>query len=107
MNKTSSPAAPKLNELEAAILAAHYTRDPNSRLGWYANGPGVPCFPSNLEVEVHHDRIRVFRKVLFGEAYTRRTFWDTVTVAVFVTVEEFIAACPTKSEGGVGPNVWD
>ncbi len=106
MNATL-PSAPKLNELEAAILAAGYVRDPNSALGWYTGGPFVPCFPSNLSVEVHHDRIRVFRKVFFGESYSRRSFWDTVTVAVFDSVESFIAACPERSQGGCGPNVWD
>lgn len=74
-------------------------------------GPGVPCFPAGHRVKVTDDRIRVYTGKLFGEAYTKRSWWDQVTVAVFDSVESYLGACPTKSEGGIGPNeetnVWD
>lgn len=89
-----------MNALETAINKAGYVRG-NDPFEWYAGGPGVPEFPSGHNVQVHNDRIRVYTVKLFGTPYTKRTWWDQHTVAVFLTVEEFLAACPEKSSGGV------
>lgn len=77
----------------------------------YPGGPGLPAYPPGHYVQAEEDRIRVYTRHLFGEPYTKRTWHDEVTVAVFLSVEEFFAACPVKSEPGSGPNdvtnVWD
>jgi hypothetical protein len=62
-------------------------------------GPGIPEPAHGCEVQVLHDRIRVFTCEFFGEAYSRCSFIDTVTVAVFDTAEAFFAWC--RAEGTV------
>lgn len=44
-----------------------------------------------MEVQVLSDRIRVFKVEFFGEAYSCRSWHDTVTVAVFDDVDKFLA----------------
>lgn len=66
---------------------------------YYAAGPGLAEPVSGQEIQVTEDRIRVFKAVFFGEQYSRRSFWDTVTVAIFLTAEELVAWC--KKNGTV------
>lgn len=93
--------------LERKINAVGYVRDPNNKECWYPGSGGIPAFDSSHTVQVTHDRIRVFTKKLFGEQYTKRTWQDEVTVAVFTTVEEFVAGCPSVSEPGITQDFWD
>ena len=77
----------------------------------YANGPGCPQYPSSHQVQVLPDRIRVFTNRFFGQDYSKNSYWDQVTVAVFDSVGAFITSCPEVSKGGInhltGPNVFD
>ena len=59
----------------------------------YANGEGLWTVQDCHEIQVLPDRIRVFFQKLFGEAYSRRTHLDTVTVAVFDKVDDFFTWC--------------
>lgn len=59
----------------------------------YASGPGVWTVPNFQEIQVLEDRIRVFRPSFFGDQYSKRSYWDTVTVAVFDNVPDFMAWC--------------
>ena len=74
-------------------------------------GAGVPRFPLDCEVQVLSDRIRVFRNKFFGQSYSKISFWDQETVAVFDSKDDYLKACPEVSKGGInhitGPNVFD
>lgn len=89
-----------MNALEFEINKAGYVRG-SGPFEWYAGGPGVPEFPPQFKVQVRDDRIRVYTQEFFGTPYTSRSWWDQRTVAIYLTVEEFLAACPGKSSGGV------
>lgn len=113
-------------DLEGDMLAIGYVRSPNNVDGlasahhrgplagispiWYPGTAGLPCPKPGLRVQVAEDRIRVYSVKLFGEAYTKRTWTDTTTIAVFESVADFVAYC--KAEGGIsepgnGANVFD
>lgn len=103
-----------MNAIEKSLFAAGYVRSVNNTLPlpcvtpgespiWYPNGPGLPCPPQGVEVQACHDRIRLFRRQFFGLPYDRRSFWDTVTVAVVEDAQGLIAWCVEHgriSEGG-------
>lgn len=103
-----------MNTIERGLAEVGYVRSPNNTLAlpcvtpgespiWYPNGPGIPCPPQGVEVQACHDRIRLFRRKFFGAAYTRRSHWDTVTVAVVEDAPDLIAWCVEHgrvSEGG-------
>jgi hypothetical protein len=101
------------NELVKDLIAAGYFISPNNihslpGVLMYAGGPDRPCFPIGTEVQVLNDRIRVFSVKFFGKEYTRESFHDTVTVAVFDSAEKYLVACPDKSLGGASySNSWD
>jgi len=104
--------------MECEMFAAGYVRSPNNIHAlptvhhderdelagvspeFYPGGPGVPCPANGLSVQVCADRIRVFRTQFFGTPYSRASFVDTVTVAVFASVADFLAWCPCVSEPG-------
>jgi hypothetical protein len=67
----------------------------------YASRAGLPAFPIGHEVQVESDRIRIFTLKFFGEQYSPRSYWDTVTVAVFDSVEAFLTSCPSAAEPGL------
>ncbi len=73
---------------------AGYVEDPNQIYPdanvWYAGSSGMLDVPTNYRIDVRHDRIRVFEIRFFGEAYTRRSYIDTVTIAVFDSVSAFL-----------------
>lgn len=103
------------NDLVESMLKAGYVVSPNNIYGlrgvlMYAGGPGIKEFSKDLGVEVLSDRIRVYKAKFFGESYSKRSNWDTETVAVFLSTEELLAAAPNVSEGGSAAdymNVWD
>lgn len=75
-------------------------------------GPGLPWVPPMHEVQVTTDRIRIFTLQFFGEPYTKASWWDTITVAVFGTVDDFLIWCTREgrlSEPGLPAfsNAWD
>lgn len=105
------------NELVTSMVKAGYVVSPNNIHGlpgclMYAGGPGIWTVNDDLEIQVKHDRIRVFRTQFFGERYSPRSFHDTVTVAVFLAVEELLEWCAQNgkiSEPGIAayPGNWD
>jgi hypothetical protein len=105
-----------LNRLERELFAAHWVKSPNNIHSlpgslWYASGPNIKAMPTDLEALVQRDRIRIFRMKFFGEPYTRRSFWDTITVEVFDNVTDFLAWVEKNgiynSALPAGANVWD
>lgn len=66
----------------------------------YPGSGNLPCFPIGHDVQILNDRIRVFTSKLFGEAYSKRSFQDQITVAVFDSVELFVLSCTKLSEFG-------
>lgn len=97
------------------LVRACYVRDPNRENGWYAGGPGVyqPATPLT-NIEDCGDRLRIYEDVFFGEPYTKHSFWDRRTLAVFESVDEMLAWLREHgrpSEGGMPAgsihNVWD
>src|SRR5262245_20278353 len=104
----------ELNQFESKLFAAGWVKSPNNIYGlqgstWYRSGPGVKILPYPQEPQVLHDRIRVFTTKFFGTHYTRRSFTDTVTVAVFDDVEAFLAWVEVVGvpKPPPGPNVFD
>lgn len=80
-----------------------YVVSPNNIFGlpgvlMYANGQGLWTVPDFMEIQVLNDRIRVFKTQRFGECYTRKTYLDTITVAVFDRVEDFFSWCETHGK---------
>ena len=105
---------PALNELETELLAAGWVKSPNNIYEaygsiWYVAGPNVKCPPYPQQTLVQSDRIRVFTTKLFGEPYTRRSFIDTITVAVFDNTKDFLTWVDEVGEYKPpgGANVWD
>ena len=103
------------------LLAAGWVKSPNNIHSlpeiekgggspvWY---PGIVCMPCpnpGEDVQVCDDRLRVFKLEFFGVSYSKRSFLDTVTVAVFVTVAELLAYCKSTGHRVIvgGANVWD
>lgn len=88
-----------MNEtLRQEMVAAGYVISPNNihalpGVLMYPDGRGRFAVPEGHEVQVLHDRIRVFRTQFFGEHYSRKSYWDTITVAVFESVPDFRAWC--------------
>ena len=81
-------------DLESQIHAAGYVRCANVDGRWYTGASGIPSVPDYAHnVMVTDDRIRVYVERFFGEPYTRRSWRDTVTVAVFETVPAFLDWC--------------
>jgi hypothetical protein len=117
------PNAP-LMQIEREMRQAGYVRSPNNIFSlpslhqdgsspvWYAGHPGLlqPKYPQ--EIQVCSDRIRIFEPVFFGEAYSRRSFYDTKTIAVLTSIPELIDWCHEHgvvSEPGLPAfaNAWD
>ncbi len=105
---------PKLygaDTLECELFAAGWRRSPNNINAlasihwmsddplrgespiWYPGHDGQADTPEGTETQVCSDRIRVFRYQHFGEHYSKRSFGDTVTVAVFDNTRDFLAYC--------------
>jgi len=104
----------KLPKLEADLLKAGWVKSPNNIHGlqgstWYSSGPDKKCLPYPQEAQVLSDRIRVFTTKFFGTHYTKLSFTDTVTVAVFDSVEAFLAWVEVVGvpKPPPGPNVFD
>jgi len=105
-----------LNMLEKELFAAHWVKSPNNIHSlpgslWYAGGPNIKALPTDMEALVQCDRIRVFKTKFYGEPYTQRSFWDTITVEVFDDVADFLAWVEKngiyESALPAGANVWD
>lgn len=100
--------------LHRELFAAGYVQSPNNIYHlagsiWYAGAGGIPQPAKMQEVQVDIDRIRVFSTKFFGEPYTRTSFWDTVTVAVFADVPSFLAWCEENGElslPGLPAGIW-
>lgn len=108
---TPNPKLYGADKLECELFEAGWRRSPNNIHSlpsvhwrtddplrgaspvWYPGASGMPHTPDWTEVQVCSDRIRVFRTEFFGESYLRRSFVDTVTVAVFADVPDFLAYC--------------
>jgi hypothetical protein len=95
--------------MKEALLKAGYVVSPNNihslpGVLMYPGGPGIPCPNPGREVQVLDDRIRIFTTKLFGEPYTRKSYWDTETVYVLDSVPAFLNWCRcygTVSEPGL------
>ena len=108
-----------MNAMEKELNARGFARSPNNPHGlvscadcrsspvWYSVTGRV--LPLDVECQVCSDRIRLFRLQFFGEQYSKRSFWDTVTIAVFADVAEFMAWFRDNSiaRPAGGANVWD
>ena len=104
----------QFNDNVQAMLDAHWVISPNnihSERGtlMYPAGRQLKRPPVMHEVQVLEDRIRVFKPVFRGEHYSKRSWWDTETVNLFVSPDEFLAWCEENGEIGPppGPNVFD
>ncbi len=87
-----------MNMLQGELYAAGFVVSPNNihslpGVIMYPGGNGVFPFLRAFDVQVTNDRIRVFSCKFFGEAHSRRSYWDTVTEAVFDTVPLFLTWC--------------
>lgn len=108
---TANPKLYGADQLECELFAAGWVRSPNNIHAlnsvhwmsddplrgaspiWYAGRDGMPESPEGTETQVLSDRIRVFRVQFFGESYSLRSHWDTITVAIFDNVRDFLAYC--------------
>lgn len=80
------------------MVSNGYVISPNNIHGlpgvlMYPAGQGIWTVQDHQEIQVLPDRIRVFSQHLFGEAYSRRSYFDTVTEAVFDNCSEFFTWC--------------
>lgn len=99
----------QIDQMVQAMVSAHYVISPNNIFGlpghlMYAGGPGIWTVADDLEVQVLQDRIRVFKAKFFGTPYSRQSYWDTSTVAVFGDVPAFLKWCEANgklSEPGI------
>lgn len=60
---------------------------------WYAGSMDIWEPGDGIEIQVQSDRIRLFALKFFGEPFSKRSCYDTVTIAVFETVEQFQDWC--------------
>ena len=104
----------QFNSNVQAMLDAHWVISPNNIHGvkgelMYPSYQKMKRPPVMHEVQVLHDRVRVFKTILRGEPYTKRSWHDLETVGLFASVDEFLAWCEEHGEEGPppGPNVWD
>ena len=99
-----------LNAIEQAFNDAGWYRG-SEPLEWYAGSAGMMNPKMGIKVQVHSDRIRLYKSQFFGEQYSKRSFWDTVTVAVFDNFQAFSDYCQTEGEKAVAlpsfSNSWD
>jgi hypothetical protein len=123
-----NPALYGADKLERDMAAIGYVRSPNNIYAlpsvhwrdddplkglspeWYAGQGGLPSVKSGQVVQVCHDRIRIFVPKWFGAVNSKRSYWDTVTVAVFDNAPDFIAwcnECGQLSEPGVNYGYLD
>lgn len=92
----SQNAHMKTSPFEAALFAAKFVKSPNYAPDgsgwpvWYASGRETTV-PAGLDIQPLDDRIRLFSKRFFGTAYSKRSYWDTVTEQVFADVPELLA----------------
>jgi hypothetical protein len=57
----------------------------------YAGSGNIKGNKFGHETQVEEDRIRVFEIKYFGESHSKKSYIDTVTVAVFDSVDSFLA----------------
>ena len=100
--------------MQEQMAAIGYVLSPNnihslSGVIMYAGGPNVLEPKHKHQVQVLNDRIRIFETRLFGEPYTKQTYQDTVTIAVFTNTDDFKSWCRENgqiSEGGIYQPFW-
>lgn len=108
---TPNPKLYGADQLECDMYAAGYRRSPNNIHSlpsahwynddplkgespvWYSGHEGLWEPLGEYEIQVCHDRIRVFASKFFGEPHTRCSFWDQITIAVFISVPDFVEWC--------------
>lgn len=105
------------DNLVTDMIKAGYVLSPNNIHSlpghlMYAGGPGIWTVKNDVEIQVLHDRIRVFRQKFFGTQYSLLSYWDTITEAVFTSVEDLLKWCEQNgeiSEPGqpAHPQNWD
>lgn len=109
-----------MNNFEKVLIKNGWFRSPNNIHGlqeltngyspiWYPGSLGMFKPPKGAEIQVCYDRIRAFTTKHFGKPYSRESYTDTVTVAVFENAESMIEWCRDGGEKVEikGTNVWD
>ena len=84
------------SSLESDLQAAGWVKSPNNIHSlpgslWYAGSGNIKSLPGAQEAQVTSDRIRVFYAEFFGTHYSKCSYWDTRTVAVFDNATDFLA----------------
>lgn len=107
----TNPSLYGADTLECELFAAGWRRSPNNIHSlpsvhwhtddplkgaspiWYPGWSGMANVPEGTEAQVCSDRIRIFSSQFFGEPHSKRSFNDTITLAVFDNTRDFLAYC--------------